>query len=95
MGGEKGRRLRTHAAGRGTPVVTARVGPFDSQLVELAQRIGQPAWLVAVIVDEEERAGRVVRARDGTLALDPAPAVARASRGAETPRRVGLNAAAS
>lgn len=54
------------------PVVTARVGPIDRQVVELAERIGKPAALVAVVVDDEERAGRVVRAEDGTLALDPA-----------------------
>jgi hypothetical protein len=53
--------------------VTVRVrSRIDRQVVELAERIGKPAALVAVVVDEEERAGRVVRARDGTLALDPA-----------------------
>jgi hypothetical protein len=54
------------------PPVTARVGPIDRQVVELAERIGKPPALVAVAVDEEERAGRVVRAQDRTLALDPA-----------------------
>jgi hypothetical protein len=47
------------------------VGAIDHQVVELAERIGKPAALVAVVVDDEERAGRVVRAEDGTLALDP------------------------
>jgi hypothetical protein len=54
------------------PPVTARVRPIDRQVVELAQRIGKPPALVAVVVNDEQRAGRVVRAEDGTLLLDPA-----------------------
>jgi hypothetical protein len=33
------------------PLVTARVGPLDRQVVELAQRIGKSAALVAFVVD--------------------------------------------
>jgi hypothetical protein len=68
--------------------VTVRVSPIDSQVVELAERIGKPAALVAVVVDHEQRAGRVVRAKDGTLALDPArltPQLADALRRLELP----------
>jgi hypothetical protein len=69
--------------------VTVRVGSrIDLAVVELAERIGKPAALVAVVLDDEERAGRVVRAEDGTLALDPArlsPKLAEALRRLELP----------
>jgi hypothetical protein len=47
------------------PSVTARVGPIDRKVVELAKRIGKPAALVAVVVDDEERAGALYGPRTG------------------------------
>jgi hypothetical protein len=41
-------------------------------LAELAERIGKPLALVEFLVAQELRAGRIVRAQDGRLRLDPA-----------------------